>query len=130
MELRPQISLNALLEAWEPAAADGGMVFLGSSPGDLLVSLRTEVALRLQGVVGQRGAVDPDLAVRLRRASLVPVSVEAAEPACAWRRDPVLHLEQTLLVERDELQMRVQDLEQRLAAINSELDSILALLDG
>ena len=127
MELRPQTSLNALLEAWEPAAADGGVVWLGSAPDDLLASLSREVALRLQGVVGQGGAANPDLQARLRMASLVPGS---GEPVSVWRRDPVLHLEHTLLVERDGLQTRVEELEQRLTAINTELDSILALLDS
>lgn len=136
MELRPQLSLNALLQGWAPAAADGGVLLLAADPGELLPLLSTELAQRLQGVVQQGGAadVDPDLEARLRLASLVP---ESHASACVWRRDPMLHLERTLLAERDQLKQerdglhtRVQDLEQRLAAINTELDSILALLDG
>lgn len=141
IELRQQISLNTLLETWKPASNDGGVLLLAPESSDLLGSLNTTLAMRLVGVVQQGFRVkpdpDPDLVGRLGLASLVPLAGGASEGACVWRRDPMVYLERTLLAERDQLkdesdglERRVLDLERQLAAINSEIDSILSLLDN
>jgi hypothetical protein len=56
-----------------------------------------------------------------------------ADQPFAWERDPLVlsRLEcQELILERNQMERRVMDLENRMAHINQELDEITAMLDG
>ena len=139
-ELRQQITLADLLDSWEPAADDGGMVLLG--PGAAPEWLQAGLpSLRRSRSVGwqPRGHADTQTVHPwLEAAWLVPSPPH--EPTggwLLWQRDETLRFQATVIAERDALaterdglQEQVRALEERMARINSELDEILALIDS
>lgn len=136
MELRPRLSLDALLASWEAAAADGGVLMLGTETLHPLNALSPEATLRLKTVAWQGEAAAAQLAHKLRAGCLNSTAARATSDIWIWRRDPVLYQKLNLQAERDqlekerdELRKEVLNLEQRLVAIGTELESLLTPME-
>ena len=136
MELRPRLSLDALLASWEPAAADGGVLTLDIEAQHLLHALSPEATLRLKTVVWQGKAASTELTHKLRAGCLNSTAAGATADIWIWRRDLMRHQTLNLQVERDqlekerdELRKQVLNLERRLVAISTELESLLTPME-
>ena len=159
MERRPQISLQTLLQSWEPAQRDGGALVWCSNSAEPLL---TAEALKTCNVLVVP-AIEADATWR---AALQPYWLRPdADHTGLWRRDAMAYLKATLQARCDaftqqvtalqtdrhqleaeklELQVRCDELQQnkraisevaeeredRLTKINDELDQILALIES
>ena len=166
VEMRQQIGLAQLLQEWEPAQVDGGVLVLPAHAEPDWLDLARSALSRLLVLAWRIGDViiPNDLALALddvlREAWLVPQDSGCHLPVdfTLWLRDEQLQFQASVLLERDSLRCQVQQmelehrallaerddlsqeredlqrqvrvLETRMAAINLELDGILALLDG
>jgi hypothetical protein len=127
-EVRPQISLQSQLEQWEPAQGDGGMLLWGLHDTEPLMG---KEALARCSCLAMVGDADDALGDALKRHCLVR---EPDIPGL-WRRDQ-LRIEHRKLQKRCQhlqnanvkLEQESDQLKQRLAAIDQELDQILSLI--
>jgi ribosomal protein S8 len=133
IEVRQQISLAQLLQAWEPALVDGGVLVLPEQAGLDWLDGAVSCLQRLRALCWERGASwstpsQQHLEAVLADSWLVSQMEDMTpQPLLqVWRRDPVLHFQATVLVERDHLLKEVKLLEYDKSALVAERDGVMA----
>jgi uncharacterized coiled-coil DUF342 family protein len=151
VELRLQSTLGQLLERWEPAEDDGGLLLIAGTASDQ-VATAVPQARRLRSLIWipptapnplasspANGAEPPDAAasgLAQLDAQLIDSwlrQCHAAQPEPAWRiwlRDEHLHLRATVIAERDTLAVERDGLVAERNALIGERDGLAVERDG
>ena len=136
MEIRQQVSLSDLLEAWAPAQADGGVLVLPSNAGlewleAAIPHLQRLRLLARRCLPSEVCSSFTAIKILLRKAWLLPQQLEDSRSSGLelWVRDASLHFEATVLVERDGLRCQVQILQDEKLNLIAERDERVAERD-
>ena len=137
VEVRQQVSLVQLLQAWEPASVDGGVLVLPEQAGLDWLDGAVPCLRRLRALVWQWGESWPtplqqQLDAVLADCWLVP-EIDEGLPRLSplvWRRDSALHFQATVLTQRDQLLKQVQLLEDSQVALVVERDGVMSERDA